>query len=119
MKRNRLTASLLTVLLAASILVTAVSRSRPAASRGRVEVRPKNLSRRRPAIASLPVPEVPAATKSLAIVQIENRLQDASPERIERGLCDLLTARLANAERNKGDFGGARTRVSGTASRRR
>ena len=37
MKRNRLTASLVTALLAASILVVAVSRARPAASRSSVE----------------------------------------------------------------------------------
>jgi serine/threonine protein kinase/TolB-like protein len=98
-KRNRLAASLAAVLFTASIVVMAVSRARSAASPRSIEVRPANVQPPGPPAVPpavpLPVPEAPAAPKSLAVVYIENRAQGASPERVELGLCDLLTANLA------------------------
>jgi TolB-like protein len=98
-KRNRLAALLVAALLAASILMLAVSRARrPAAPVSSVAVIPAMPQPAGAPETSILSPLTPAAPKSLAVVLIENRVPDASPERIEDGLRDLLTADLAAAK---------------------
>jgi tetratricopeptide (TPR) repeat protein len=71
MKRHRLAASLVTALLAASILVLAISRTRPATSKSSIVAGPVELH---PTEEPLPGPVVPSAPKSMAGVALTANL---------------------------------------------